>query len=425
MLLAVVVIGLPAASQAQRRFGDELGAASSGMGPSGRWRRARPTVGHTEMTPAQRAEADRLRSIGYLSGTNPAPSTTGITVYNTDQTQSGVNLYNSGHHAGAILMTMDGEALHEWECPFLTAFPDSHAAAEKDGAEYWRYVHLFENGDVLAIFEGLGLVKVDKDSRVMWAHPGGEHHALRVMDDGRIYVLTRKAHIIDSINRTQPVLEDFITILDAGGRELRSVSVLESLRNSRFKNALDVYGMGKMGDLLHTNAIEVLDGRSADCLPAFGDGNVLVSMRQLNLLAVIDMDLEEAVWIAAGLWKQQHDPRMLDNGNVLLFDNKGYEGQSKVVEFDPVTLEVAWVYHGTPGEPFYSQMCGSSRRLDNGNTLIAESDYGRALEVAPDGSIVWEFVNPEHAGTDGSLIATLFDVVRVDPDTLGDWVGLR
>ena len=33
--------------------------------------------------------------------------------------------------------------------------------------------------------------------------------------------------------------------------------------------------------------------------------------------------------------------------------------------------------------------------MPNGNTLITESDSGHVFEVTKDGSIVWEFYNPE------------------------------
>ena len=36
--------------------------------------------------------------------------------------------------------------------------------------------------------------------------------------------------------------------------------------------------------------------------------------------------------------------------------------------------------------------------LANGNLLITESMQGRAFEVAPDRSIVWEYRNPAEAG---------------------------
>ncbi|MBD3349033.1 MAG: hypothetical protein GF400_07540 [Candidatus Eisenbacteria bacterium] len=423
ILLLLAACATVSVGQRELVMDNELDERSGGPSPTGRWREAREGGGGADLTPRQRQEAERLRSIGYLSGSKPAPSRTGITVHDRGAAQPGLNLYNSGHRAGATLMTMDGEKLHEWECPFLRAFPDSLKAADTESAEYWRFVHLFENGDILAIFEGLGLIKLDKDSNLLWAHPGEEHHALHVAADGRIYTLTRKAHMIPRLNRASPVLEDYITVLDPDGNVLRSFSLLEAFENSRFENAFKVFGMRRTGDLFHTNAIELLDGSQADRIPAFRKGNVLVSLRQLNLIAVIDMEYEEAVWISSGMWLAQHDPRFLPNGNILLFDNKGYGGKSKVLEFDPVTYDVAWSYWGTERNPFFSKMCGAAQRLPNGNTLITESDYGRAFEVTPGGEIVWEFLNPERAGARNQLIATLFEVTRVDPGDLGDWVG--
>ena len=44
----------------------------------------------------------------------------------------------------------------------------------------------------------------------------------------------------------------------------------------------------------------------------------------------------------------------------------------------------------------------------NGNTLISESTAGRILEVTPEGSVVWEYVNPLRTVENGhELIASL------------------
>ena len=62
---------------------------------------------------------------------------------------------------------------------------------------------------------------------------------------------------------------------------------------------------------------------------------------------------------------------------------------------DPLTGEIAWQYIAKPPDTFYSWARGSNERLANGNTLIAESDPGRLLEVTHAGDIVWEFYNPD------------------------------
>jgi hypothetical protein len=75
---------------------------------------------------------------------------------------------------------------------------------------------------------------------------------------------------------------------------------------------------------------------------------------------------------------------------------------SRVLEVDPVTLEVVWRY--TPREAgfmipldaarFYSPFISSAQRLPNGNTLIVEGSDGRIFEVTGDHQIVWEYINP-------------------------------
>ena len=93
--------------------------------------------------------------------------------------------------------------------------------------------------------------------------------------------------------------------------------------------------------------------------------------------------------------------------------------QSSVTVFDPITRATVWHYRGSDGHPFHSRTCGTAERLPNGNTLVTESDNGRAFELSPDKEIVWEFFNPHRAGNDGQYIATLFELVRIQkPDSI-------
>jgi hypothetical protein len=43
---------------------------------------------------------------------------------------------------------------------------------------------------------------------------------------------------------------------------------------------------------------------------------------------------------------------------------------------------------------FYSHYQSGAQRLPNGNTLVAETTYGRIIEVTPAGEIVWEYISP-------------------------------
>ena len=120
-----------------------------------------------------------------------------------------------------------------------------------------------------------------------------------------------------------------------------------------------------------------------------------------------------------GEFRAQHDPTMLANGHLMLFDNRGAgPAASAVREYDPVTRRQVWSY-SAPN--FYSHTCGTSYRLPNGNTLVCESDRGRAFELAGDERIVWEFYNPHRGGEHDELIAVLYDLQRIPAAEL-DWL---
>lgn len=378
--------------------------------PPGWWRPARGGP----LTEEQRAALERLETVGYVGGSRPASGVGGVVRYDRERTAPGLNLYTSGHAAEALLVRSDGTVVHRWARPFRDTWPASKVPPDHPGVPYWRRVHLFDNGDLLAIHEGLGLVKLDRDSRPLWAVENGAHHDLDVRPDGEIWVLTRQAHLLPRIHATEPILEDFITILDADGRELRRLSLLEAFERSDFERIWYAKRF-QGGDMFHTNTLEVLGEPPPGLPPAFRAGNVLTSMRHLDAIAVVDPDRGEVVWAKRGGFRRQHDPTLLANGRLLLFDNDFASRGSSVLELDPVSMETRWEYRGADAGSFYSEWCGTAQRLPNGNTLITESDAGRVFEVTREGEIVWEFLNPHRAGPHGEWIAAIFEMVRLPP----------
>jgi hypothetical protein len=322
-----------------------------------------------------------------------------------------LNFYTSGHAPEAILMNMKGEEVHKWHFDFDRFMP-GRRATEMERSTFWRRVHLFENGDILAIFEGLGLIKLDKDSKLLWGFQGAAHHDLDVLEDGTIYVLTRTPNMILSVNHDHPILEDFITVLDAQGKVKRNLSIIQALQSSPYAGIIQKTPM--MGDIFHTNTIRYLDGSQESKAPFLKKGNVLISLCYADSLAIVDMEQGKVVWALSGIWKKQHEPVLLAGGRLLLFDNEGLGGKrSRVLEMDILSHEILWSYESPL---FYSPILGSNQRLPNGNTLISESWFGRAFEVTPDHKIVWEFHNPHRAGSNQKFVAALPELVRVQTD---------
>lgn len=386
----------------------------------GNWRRLRVNPAADDARGEDSEERRALEAIGYAQGVELAPETSGVVHFDRDRAQPGLNLYSSGHGTEAILMDMQGRELHRWSRPFKAVWPKHSSRRNHPGRSFWRRVHLFENGDLLAIAEGIGLFKLDRDSKLLWAVDNGAHHDLEVLDGGHILLLTREVRSGRKSNDFKPILEDFVVRLDSEGQELERISLLRAFERSPYRKVLGRVAELR-GDVFHTNSLSILDGAHAQLAPAFTAGRVLCSMRDLNAICVVDLADELVVWCRQGEFRSQHDPKLLPNGRLLLFDNRGVPRNSRVLEFDLELDEPQWVYGGTADFNFYSATCGTAERLKNGNTLITESDGGRAFEITESGELVWEFWNPERAGSEREFIAALFEVLRLDPDFPTDW----
>ncbi len=372
---------------------------------AGRW--VRP--GRTAVDSDQQNMIDRLLSIGYLQGSRPAQAS-GVTIHVEEKVAAGFNLYSSGHAPEARLVDMSGKLLHSWRLPYEAAFGPLEKPVTN--AEWWRRVHLFRNGDLLAIFEGMGLIKIDKNSKLIWKSPLRTHHDLEVQGSGDIYILTREARMIPRLSETAPILEDFITVLSQDGRALSRISLIEAFENSKFRPYL-AERKQRDGDIFHTNTITRLKRFAGVRSPAFARGNILVSMNKMGIVAVVDPKKRAMVWARKTLPYGQHDPQILPGGTMLIFNNFIGRSASQVLEFRPTNNKQVWSYLGSPERPFHSSYLGTAKRLRNGNTLITESDGGRAFEVTHEKEIVWEFFNPHRSGTEGQYIATLPEVIRL------------
>jgi len=130
------------------------------------------------------------------------------------------------------------------------------------------------------------------------------------------------------------------------------------------------------------------------------NGNILVGFRNISTVALIERATGYIVWELNGPpLAQQHDPRPLANGNVLIFDNGTHRRDhpatfSRVIEVDPKTNEIVWEYVDQSLFCFFSPYISGAQRLANGNTLICEGVHGRIFEVTPSREVVWEYINP-------------------------------
>jgi len=167
-------------------------------------------------------------------------------------------------------------------------------------------------------------------------------------------------------------------------------------------------------DYLHMNAASPIPASAGHTDPRFRAGNIIVSYRFINTIAVVDHASKKIVWKMTGASIGQHNPNFIPagmpgTGHILVFDNGnvdtntnpmhiGSRPNSRVLEINPIDNSIVWEYtadkSNLPLWSFFSHYISSAQRLPNGNTLICEGANGRFFEVKPDGEIVWEYVNP-------------------------------
>jgi hypothetical protein len=323
-----------------------------------------------------------LRSLPYLQSLpDQHGDRSGVVVHDPERAMAGVNFYNSYGRSAAHLIDMNGQVLHEWSYPY------------REGD--WFHAELMTDGAVLVVVENEGLLKIDKESRLLWSFESRVHHGLAV-EDGDIFLLVSEPVLVPEIHPTAAVLDERITVVSGDGIKKTEISLLQAIRASSYAfllptaRQLDLEGVDQL-DLLHANHVEVFDGSRDHLSPLFRRGNILVSLKHLNVIAILDGTTHEILW----LWGPnnlalQHHPVLLENGRILLFDN-GTE-ESRVLELDVPTGTVTWHYEA---DEFFSEWGGSNQRLENGNTLITNSATGYVHEVTPEGKIVWSFANPE------------------------------
>ncbi len=354
----------------------------------------------------------------------------GVTVHNPDQTLDGYTVLVMGHGDNVLLLDMAGEAAHEWRVNYHEIWDNSGDVQNPvpERFVFIRKAKVYPDGRLLLIFSawsttpyGYGIAMVDRESNVLWKDFRFIHHSFDQASDGTIYALDQ--HIEMDVRArypevVPPYLDDGIAVYSPDGEFLKRFSLLDSIHESPFADAVTLLaasntGQG-FGDALHANDVDVLDASMAERFAFAEAGDLLISLRELDALVIVDPETELAKWFQKGYWHRQHDGDFLPNGNMLVFDNHvlatNAEGNrmSRVIEFDPVSMEIVWEYKQAGGGKFFTTARGSQQRLENGNTLITESDRARILEVTPEGEIAWLYTNAVRLGDDEKRMPAVF-----------------
>ncbi len=346
---------------------------------------------------------------------------TGLTALDRDRACPGYTLYAPMNGPGDVyLLNLDGEEVHHWAMPdppglYGYLLPNGnlfYGGKVRDGM--WDRFQAWKR------FKGGVMMEVDWDGNVVWEHRDIDHHhdARRTTSGGAIYLnvervpeaLAAKVKGGNPITGENGMWSDVIVEVDASGKRIWEWHATEHLDPERdiitFNDSRDEWS--------HGNTVVPIS-----------DDQVMFSFRNLSTVGIIEKSTGEIVWRLGGeVLAQQHDPSLLPNGNILVYDNGSHSGQhplpfSRVVEVDPKSNQVVWQYLDSPAYNFFSAYISGARRLPNGNTLITEGQFGRMFQVTPEGDVVWEYINPHfHEDAENAVVNRVFRATHYLPEEI-------
>jgi hypothetical protein len=139
-----------------------------------------------------------------------------------------------------------------------------------------------------------------------------------------------------------------------------------------------------------------------------GDGNLLVSFRNLSEITKIDTRSGEVMWRMGGAanefafqevpagFARQHGLRATGRNRFLLLDNLGdpLESRAEQYVYDPVdrTARLEASYGSAPA--VVARLGGTTQPLPEGRTLVSFGNGGRVEEYDADGAVVWRIESP-------------------------------
>lgn len=320
----------------------------------------------------------------------------GLIAHDPERAWPGCTLFTPMFGDGTVyLIDMQGRVVHTWKMPYRPGL----------------YGHLLDNGHLLycgkvmedldrfeswSRFKAGAALEVDWHGKVLWEvrHPD-HHHDARKLRNGNVVLLCLRpvpAELHQKIQGGLPGTEvngkiyaDYLLEVTTGGAvvwEWRSWEHLD------FATEV-ITPQDRREEWTHGNTVAEM-----------ADGSLIVSLRNVSTVAVVERRTGKIVWkLGPPPLAQQHDPRPLPNGNVLIFDNGAHRRDhpapySRVIEVDPSTNKIVWEYQDQSIFDFFSPYISGAQRLPNGNTLICEGCDGRIFEVTPEREVVWEYVNP-------------------------------
>ena len=309
----------------------------------------------------------------------------------------------------AYLIDMEGEVRHKWQndagLKYGVLLPNGNLLARTRAPE--SLDHDVPN------FPGSSsaLIEIDWDSNPVWIYEDKllHHDFFRLQTGNTMFLAWDRipVSIISNIKGGADVSLDKKLMYGDVLREVDShgkvVWEWKSWEHLNFEHQV-ICPLENRSEWTHANSIYVMP-----------DDNVLVSLRNTNMVIIIEKLTGDVIWEwGSSYLEHQHHATLLDPNKILVFDNCTHKNSgARVIVVDITSKRVVWEYSGLHNEEFTAPYAGSVDKLSNGNWLICQGSEGKAFEIDFAGNRLWEYASPYFIPNEsGKLSNGLFRVHR-------------
>lgn len=317
----------------------------------------------------------------------------------------------------AWITDRSGKIVHTWEVNLdeLWSGLEGIAGEANRLSLYPVGMALGKDGSLVVSFQGretypvhIGIMKADRDGKLLWKRFDRSHHWLTTDEAGQIYTpfgsyVKDLKHIAGSGVTVKCATGqsgvDGIRVLSPEGKTVRELTLLDNFVRAGYSGLF--YAVRDGCNLTHLNSVALASASVAKALPGAAVGDLLVSLRETSSVALLDGKTAAVKYMVAGRTAAQHGAQFLPDGTVIALDNLGGDrklGGTRIVRINLVNGTSETVFpKGDEKDllPVFTDTAGQIDVSPDGKrALLAVTHQGRVIEIdVASGKPLWRYDN--------------------------------
>ncbi|MDF7773760.1 arylsulfotransferase family protein [Sphingomonas sp. AOB5] len=301
-----------------------------------------------------------------------------------------------------LLRLSDGRVMHEFVPDIAASNAQSSFTSEltdirrdKDVARN-RLMHplLLSDGSIV-VHDSSPLARYDACGKLIWSIDGIFHHGTEQGPDGSIWTGYRYPKPRQP-NVKPGFWDDALAQVSPEGKLIGVTRIADILERNGLAH---LWGSRPYSDdPFHLNDIQPV----FESGPHWHRGDLFLSIRNLSLVALYRPSTGKILWWQTQPWRFQHDVEILDDHRISVFDNNirasdpnmQVDGTNRLLVVDFATGRTSSPWQaGFERNKLATRAQGRGTPLPNGDAMIEETEQGRLVRIAPDGTLRWRFIS--------------------------------